>query len=78
VEGEAYERAEALLDETRRRSEQLRALLTDSRRRLIALVDAALSELEDFDAKGGSGQADLLDDLRPPDGGAPRSAVAED
>jgi cell division septum initiation protein DivIVA len=78
VEGEAYERAEALLDETRRRSEQLRALLTDSRRRLMALTESALSQLEDFDAKGDCGQEDLLDDLRPPDGGAPRSAVAED
>jgi cell division septum initiation protein DivIVA len=85
VLGEAQERAETILADARRDAEQLqayrerlRSLLTDSRNRLVELAESALSQLEEFDAKGGFRRPDLLDDLRPPDGEPPSQQAKPD
>jgi cell division septum initiation protein DivIVA len=47
-------------------AQRLRALLIDSQRALVELAEAAVGQLDDANAlKIGSGQEELLDDLRP-------------
>jgi hypothetical protein len=47
-------------------AQRLRSLLIDSQRALVELAEAAVGQLDDANAlKVGSGQEELLDDLRP-------------
>jgi cell division septum initiation protein DivIVA len=85
VLGEAQKQAEGIIADAQREieqlesyREQLRSLLTDSPRRFVELAESALRQLDGVDARGGPGDADLLDELRPPDGKPSSPAAAGD